>query len=68
MNLLRIIEYNYRVELPWYCQNGHESMIDLDHLAEWPVDSVTKAQGFTCNICGSVEAISYRTASLEAVR
>lgn len=54
------------MDFPWLCSYGHENMIDLEHLAEWPVDQVTKAQGFTCVVCGSVEAISYRTASLEA--
>lgn len=54
------------MEFPWLCASSHENMIDLEHLDEWPVDQVTKAQGFTCVVCGSVEAISYRTASLEA--
>ena len=54
------------MEFPWLCSYGHENMIDLDHLSEWPVDKVVKAQGFTCVVCGSVEAISHRTASLEA--
>lgn len=52
------------MELPWLCSNGHESMIDLENLDEWPVDKVTKAQGFTCAGCGNVEAISHRTVSL----
>lgn len=52
------------MELPWLCQKGHENWIDLENLNEWPVDQVTKAQGFICEICGSVEAISHRTASL----
>lgn len=41
-------------------------MIDLENLSEWPVDKLTTAQGFTCENCGMRDAISYRTASLEA--
>ena len=52
------------MEFPWLCRNGHENMIDLEHLSEWPVDKVITAQGFVCEVCGSVEAISHRTASL----
>ncbi len=52
------------MDLPWLCSEGHENMIDLEHLDEWPVDKVTKAQGFRCSVCGNVEAIAHRTASL----
>lgn len=52
------------IELPWLCSNGHENMIDLENLSEWPLDKVTTVQGFMCEVCGSVEAISHRTTSL----
>lgn len=54
------------MEMPWLCSTcGRENMIDLENLSEWPVDRLTRAQGFPCENCGAKEAVSHRTASLE---
>lgn len=53
------------MEIPWFCGNcGHENMVDLENLSEWPLDKIVTAQGFTCSKCESREAISHRTTSL----
>lgn len=54
------------MEIPWFCGScGYENMVDLENLSEWPLDKIITAQGFTCSICGTREAISHRTTSLE---
>jgi hypothetical protein len=41
-------------------------MVDMEKLESWPLDNLTAARGYTCENCGSREAISYSTASMEA--
>lgn len=39
-------------------------MLDMQNLSEWPVDRLVTAQGFTCEKCGTREAVSYTSLSL----
>lgn len=44
-------------------------MIDVEHLAEWPISNVLTARGFTCDSCETREAVSYTNVSVrEALR
>lgn len=54
------------MDIPWICGTcGYENMVDLESLSEWPLDKIVTAQGYTCSNCGTREAISHRTLSLE---
>lgn len=54
------------MELPWKCSAcGFENMIDMQNLAEWTVDRLITAQGFTCQQCSAREAVSYTSVSLQ---
>lgn len=39
-------------------------MIGMENLSEWPMDKLITAQGFTCESCGTREAVSYTSTSL----
>lgn len=53
------------MEIPWRCADcNYETMIDLDNLAEWQVDKLTTAQGFTCENCGKKQAVYATSLSL----
>lgn len=54
------------IEFPWHCRVcGHEQMVDMERLDTWVIDKLTSARGYTCEKCGSREAISYVTLSLQ---
>jgi hypothetical protein len=53
------------MELPWRCVTcNQENMIDLEKLAERPLDRLVSVREFRCEKCGMWQAVCFRTVSL----
>ena len=53
------------MEMPWRCGICRvENLVDMENLSVWPLDKLFSAEGFTCEFCGTREAVRYVTPSL----